>query len=288
MEYIYLLLSMSASALLSIMSSLFGKQNKNAKNTSFLYSAVVTFAAFVTWGIVCLCKSEFDMGVILYSVTYGFFYTLAMIGMFKAYQTGSVSLTAFIKQLSLIAVAFWGFLFWENTVTLNISIGLVLIVVALYLCFKTDKSSKNPVSLKWCIFALLLLAGNAGCSIVQKYQQLATDGHSGNVFMFFGTLISFVICLILYLSNKPRNVKDVSKYSLVYPIIGGISSAVLNLFILKLISSPLPESIIFPGIAVGGLILTMVFSLTVYREKFNIFKWCGFLVGIVALILLNL
>lgn len=289
MEYILLFFAMSSSAILSIMSSLFGRYNKSEKNTSFLYSMIVTFSAFITWGVIGLQNSEVNFGVILHSVAYGFFYTLAMIGMFKAYQSGPVSLTAFVKQLSLIAVAFWGFVFWDNHVTTNILIGIMLVIIALYLCFKHDKvSDKKVVSIKWCLFALMLLIGNAGCSIIQKYQQIAFDGKYGNIFMFFGSFISFAICLFMYMSKDGCKIKDVSKHTVIYPVVGGISSGVLNLLILLLISSTLSESIIFPGIAVGGLIITMIFSLIAYHEKIRPVQWCGFVIGFIALILLNL
>jgi uncharacterized membrane protein len=212
-----------------------------------------------------------------------------MLGMFKAYQTGSVSLTAFVKQLSLIAVAFWGFIFWGNPIELNIILGIVLIIVALYLCFNPSKNNQSGgITLKWCIFALMLLTGNAGCSIIQKYQQLAFDGNFGNTLMFFGTLISFVISLILYLKGKGCTFKDISPKTIVFPIIGGISSALLNLLILLLISSPLSESIIFPGIAVGGLVITTLFSVIVYKEKLKSIQWIGLFIGTIAIVLLNL
>ncbi len=289
MEYLYLFAAMLASAMLSIMSSMFGRYNKTTKNTSYLYSAIVTFSAFVTWGSVCIYNAEIHMGVLVYSLIYGLFYTIAMLGMFKAYQTGSVSLTAFVKQLSLIAVALWGFVFWDNPITSNIAIGILLIVCALYFCFKPDKNrAKVNVSVKWLIFALMLLVGNAGCSIIQKYQQIAFSGEFGNTLMFFGTTVSFVFSSILHFKGNSCKISDISKSAIIFPIIGGVSSAALNLLILLLISSPLSESIIFPGIAVGGMVVTTIFSVIVYKEKLRAVQWLGLCVGVVALILLNL
>jgi uncharacterized membrane protein len=288
MEYICLAAAMCSSAMLSIMSSLFGKKNPNAAHASALYSAVVTASACLTWGIICLCNGGVDLRAIGYSVLYGISYTLAMIGMFCAYQLGSTSLTAFIKQLSLIGVALWGFLFWNNTLTANIAIGLALIVAALYLCFKPDRKTKdNAISVKWCAFAFMLLTGNAGCSIIQKYQQLAFDGEYGNGFMLFGAAFAF-LCSFAYAKKEHARVGEIKKASFIFPILGGISSAVLNLFILLLISSPLSESIIFPGIAVGGLIITMLFSVLAYGEKLPVHRWIGLGVGAVALVFLNL
>ena len=278
---------MFASATLSIMSSLFGKHNAKAKNISYLYSVIVTLSAMLSWGVICYSNEGFRLEAIGYSLVYGTFYTMAMVGMFMAYQIGSVSLTAFVKQLSLIAVSFWGFIFWNNPVTANIAIGILLIIGALYLCFKPDKPGIQKISARWCVFAIMLLVGNAGCSITQKYQQTAFDGNNGHAFMFFGAAVSFAVSLILYLKNGIDRPK-ISKRTLICPVAGGISSALLNLLILRLISSDLSESIIFPGIAVGGLTITMLFSLAVYKERLSGRQWLGLSVGVVALIFLNL
>ena len=240
------------------------------------------------WGIICLFEGEFNISVIKYSILFGMFYTIAMIGMFKAYQTGSVSLTAFVKQLSLIGVAFWGLIFWNNPLGLNVIIGLVLIVIALYLCFRPDNKEVRSVEVAWFFYAMMLLVGNAGCSIVQKYQQLEFDGSFKSLFMLWGAAVAFISSAVLYFSGNRCSFKDINKKTVICPVVGGISSAALNLLILLLIASPLSESVIFPGIAVGGLLLTTIFSVIAYKEKMSAMQWLGLVIGVVALVLLNI
>lgn len=91
----------------------------------------------------------------------------------------------------------------------------------------------------------------------------------------------------MYKMENSCDLKDISNYSILYPIICGLSSTILVRLIFKMIAVELSESIIFPGFAVGGMILTMFFSLFVYREKYIFSQWCGFMIGIVALIFLN-
>jgi hypothetical protein len=54
-----------------------------------------------------------------------------------------------------------------------------------------------------------------------------------------------------------------------YPVLAGISSALLNLFIIRLALSSLSPAVIYPVIAVGGMIVTILFSVTICREKLN-------------------
>ena len=212
MLYLLLFIAIFSSAMLSIMSKIFSKLNEKSKNISPFYLMVVTFSALVSWGIVCIVGGEFSFGVIGFSLAYGVFYTLAMTGMFNAYKTGSTSLTAFVKQLSLIGVAFWGFVFWETPLEVNVLIGIALIIVALYLCFRKDKEEEAPVvSLKWVMFSGMLLVGNMGSSIVQKYQQTVYGGRQGNAFMFFGVCMAFAVCLFSYFNSNINILKKKNK-----------------------------------------------------------------------------
>ena len=92
---------------------------------------------------------------------------------------------------------------------------------------------------------------------------------------------------ILFFGERCR-LGEIKKSSFFFPIVGGVSSALLNLLILVLISTALSESIIFPGIAVGGLILTILFSILIYKEKINLYRWIGLFVGAISLVFLNL
>lgn len=289
MSYLYLALAVCGSAMLSVMSSLFGRKSAGVSHTATLYNLIVILSAAFSWGVLCLTDLSFDVRVLFYSALYGVFYTMAMTGIFKAIACGSVSMTGFVKQLSLIAVAFWGFIFWKTPFTLYIGIGLALIFVALICCFKPSKEEcTQKLPAKWFFYASLLLIGNAGCSIVQKYEQSAFDGKHGNTFMFFGICFAVVVCAFFYIKGEKADIRSISKLSLLFPVIGGVSSAVLNLFILLLLAGPMSESIIFPVIAVGGLILTTLFSLLVCKEKLTVLKWVGLGVGAAALVFLNL
>ena len=289
MDYLYLGLAIITSAMLSIMSSLFGKKNEGIQNISPLYSLIAVLSACVCWGFFAIFNPAFKFAILGYSLLYGIFYSIAMIGMFLAYKNGSTPLTAFIKQLSFICVAVWGFIFWKNPITVTITIGLILVIVALLLCFAKNKSGeKSVVTLKWIIFAAMLLVGNSGCSIVQKYQQLKFDGKYRDTFMFFALLTALIFCAIMYFRKNRCKLKSIKKSYLTFPILAGFSSAIVNLFIMLLMRSSLSESIVFPGIAVGGLGLTLLFSAVYYREKLTTRQWCGLLVGTVALVFLNL
>ncbi len=288
MQYFYLVLAAIFSAMLSVMSTVFNKTNEGVLHTSPLYNLLVSASAATGWGILFALEPSFDARVLLYSVAYGIFYAMAIFGLFQAIGTGIVSMTAFIKQLSFLGVAIWGFIFWQAPLTVNVGIGLALMLGALYLCFKPQKNGASKKTLlKWFVGAMMLLGGNVACSVLQKYQQMTFDGKHGNLLMFSATFFAALICLALFLKDKKPPKASFSPKTLLFPVIGGFSSTLLNLFTLLLMASPLSESVFFPCMAIGALTVTTLFSVLVYKERLSLSQWLGLLVGAVALVFLN-
>lgn len=288
MPYIYLLAAIVFSASLSIMTAIFNNKNRTT-GISNLYNVIYMASSLVCWAVMYALDFSFDPKVLLYSVGYGVCYTMALIGLFNAISCGLVSLTSFVKQLSFVGVAVWGFLFWHSPITLTITIALILIAISLFLCFKTNKGKpQNTVSLKWVFYVSLLFIGNAGCSIVQKYEQTAFSGQHKNMLMCFAVGFAMILSSIFLIKNGIPHLKFLAKGSIKYPIFAGMSSALANLFILLLTTTTLSPAVIYPCIAVGGMILSILFSVIAFKECLMRLQWIGLSVGVVAIVFLNI
>ena len=288
MPYIFLICSVVASAQLSIMATVFNKRNTEP-NTKNIYNLLYMVASFLSWAIMYAFDFSFEPTVLIYSVGYAVLYNLAVNGLVKALGCGSVSLTAFFKQLSLAAVSIWGFFFWGAKITLYIIIAFALIILSLYLCLSSDKNATSEkISLKWFFYVSLLFLSNAGCSIVQKHQQIDFAAQHGTQLMCFGTFFSMIISLAIILKSGRPKWSLCKKGSFKFPIFAGISSAVLNLFIILMAQTTLSPSLIYPSIAVGGMLLSIMFSVVIYKEKLSTRRIIGLFVGVVALVFLNL
>lgn len=134
----------------------------------------------------------------------------------------------------------------------------------------------------------MITIGNAGCSIVQRYQQTAFDYQHKNMFMFFGVFFAAITCFLLALKEPRDNWSVAFKTSWVFPCLAGFGTVLCNVFILLLIKYNMSPVIIYPGVAAGGLMFTILISIACFREKLRFAQWCGLLVGAVALVLLNL
>lgn len=289
MEYLYLLLAMTFSALITVCGRLYNNKNQNVTNVTRLYSLLTSSAAAAGWLILWLADFSFDARVLPYSAVYGVLYTCFTVGMLGAIKAGSTSLTALVKQVALVGVSFWGYFFWDTQFTALSAIGIVVLLVSLALCLlvKEKKTDHHHLG-KWLLYALLITIGNAGCGILQRYQQMYFNYQHKNMMMFFSYVFAICFCFLFALKEDKKNWKTAAKQSWVFPALSGISSAGSNLFILLLVKCRMSPVILYPGIAVGGLIITTLIAVFGFREKLRPQQRAGLALGAVALVLLNL
>ena len=133
MNYLLLVAAVSASGLQNILATAFNRINRNDSAAS-MYSILYTSTCALCWVVLWFFEPSFSWRVLPYSILFALCYAGSMIGFVGALASGSASITAFIKQLSLVGVAVWGFFFWNTPVTLTVVLGLVLIALALLFC----------------------------------------------------------------------------------------------------------------------------------------------------------
>lgn len=289
MNYLFLFFSAASSAVITVAGKLFNNRTSSLVHVSRLYNFLYALFASLGWLVAWLCSFSFELRVLPYSFVYGLGYLAFTVGLLGAIKTGLTSLTALIKQMSLVGVSFWGFLFWNTKVTTLSILGILLVFVSLFLCLiKKEEKAQQAITFKWLFNALMVGAGNACCSITQRYQQMAFDYRHKNMFMFFGVFFAMLLCLGLALREHKGCWKAATKKAWCFPAMAGICSVLSNTFILLMIKAQLSSSIIYPTVAVGGLILTIFISLISFKERLRPLQWCGIVIGSVALVLLNL
>ncbi len=283
MPYIYLVSGVFCSASASIFASLYNRKNAGRANSTSLYRLLLTCSVFVFWSVLFLTERSANAGVLWYSVLFGVCYAICNVGLFNALSTGPIILTSLILHLSLIGVTVWGFIFWGTKMTLLVAIGLVMVVLALWLCLYTGKSADaRRISLKWLGYAMLAFVCNAGCVIVQKTQQMEFEGQYGNFMMATAMGISSVICLGGYLWGDRSDAKAILRASWYVPVVAGVCNGAMNLFMILMATSTLSPSLIYPVLSIGGIAVTTVASVFVFKEKMRWWQWVGVFIGTVA------
>ena len=289
MSFFFLFIAMIFSATFTVGSRFYKEKTQGVSNVTALFNLLTPISAALCWLILWGTDFSFDLRVLPFSFLYGICYSIFTVGMLGAIKAGSTSLTALIKQLALVGVSFWGFFFWDTAFSAVSIIGITLLVLSLALCLlnKESKSEGHHWG-KWLFYCVLITVGNSGASILQRYQQMTFDYQHKYMFMFFGLCFAALFCLLPALKEPKEHWNSTIRRCWMYPALAGGSSAFSNVFILLLVKRELSPVILYPGIAVGGLIITTLIATLFFRERLRIRQWIGLLVGAVSLVLLNL
>ncbi len=290
MPYLYLIGAVIFVASESITGGLYNSRNSGINGASSLYSLIKISSVFLFWSVLFFLDFKIGAGVIWYAVLFAFCFALCSNVIIRALKTGPILLTSLFLQLSLIGTTTWGFFFWDTQFTVLVAVGLILVVIAIVLCLYSGKNVNvnEKISLKWIIYVVLMFLSNAGCSIVQKTQQLDFGGEYGNFLMWVASGISVIFCLVVYLKDDHSRFKVIFKSSGYIPIISGVLNGGLNLFVILLATSILSPSLIYPVIGVGGLIIMTLFSTIVFKEKMRWWQWVGIVLGMTSVAILSI
>ena len=287
MPYLYLVIAVLCSASGCILCAFYNRKNQDEQDASIFYTILLLISNFACWLTLFLVDGGFSWAVLPYALLFAAGYIVCNFVFIKALKIGSVALTSLILQLSLIGTTVWGFCFWDTKFTLVVGIALALVVAALGLCLYPGKSEKQPFNVTWLVLVLIIFLSNACCLIVQKTQQIKFDGEYGNCMMMLATGISALTAVGIFLKEDKIKAKRVLKGSWYFPVLAGGLNAVLNLFVILLATTPLSPSLIYPVLSIGGLMITILVSAFIFKEKMRWWQWIGIAVGIVAIGLLS-
>ena len=288
LDYLLLVGALFANASLSLFNSFFQKKNRTRAGSTQLYNLVMISSVIITWAVIWGFEGGFSLKVLPYSLIFGVGYSAAIIGLFNAIKCGPTALSTLILQLSLIATAIWGM--WGSDVRWYVILGLVLVVVSLFCCIYTKSSnSENRVSLKWIIWVSICFVGNSAASIVARVQQIDFGGLHKGQFITLATLITLVICIIMYARGDKRDTAVVLKKSGYLPILSGVLNALYSVLILVLATSKVvPASLLYPTVGVGSIALVSLFAQFVLKERMSKLQWTGLVIGALATALLSI
>ena len=150
------------------------------------------------------------------------------------------------------------------------------------------KKSEGKVlfSLRWLAYIGISFLGNGFCSVVQKIQQSKFSGEFKNEFMIMAFAVCVFIAVIMVIVRKERPASD---FGICIRLAGarGLANGITNLFIMML-TGILPSVILFPSISAGGIIIGFFVSVLYYKERLAARQKLGFVLGCLAVVLLNI
>lgn len=286
MDYLYLTFAVVLVAGTNILGKLYNQKNAGRAGAAPLYTLILVSSAFVFWLVAFILDPQYDMAVLPYAVIFSLCYVFANAGLIYALKCGPVMLTSLFGKMSLILVSVWGFFFWNEPFTLISCVGLILCALSIFLCLYRGREGR-AVNMRWIVYVLLVLLGNAGCSVVQKTQQMNFPGQYGSFMMLIATGVATLICAGAYILCRKEQGGEIAK-SWYLPTAAGLMSAGLNLLVIILATSSLSASLIYPTLASGGLIIVCISAIFIFKEKMRPMGWIGVTLGLIATAILSI
>ena len=283
MQIIYLISVILGISGQDILKKCFSEKTRgNGVYTFSMLSCLFSAAFFI------LTASDFrrNTELIPYACFFAIPYGTAIVSTVLALRCGPLSLTALISSFSLMIPTFYGLIFLKDPVGFGLYPGLLLLGAALFLINKKGNETKG-VSLKWLICVLLAFLGNGLCSVAQTMQQKRFCGQFKNEFMIISLLISVGIMGLFAVLKERKSAGKAIRAGWYLSMGCGILNGVVNLFVM-ILTGLMNVSLLFPLVSVGGIVLTFIVSKVFYKEKLTTAQHIGFLLGIGAIVFLNL
>ena len=273
----------------STVQSVFKKQfSLRCTGGNYFFSASVSFFSLLFF-LLTSGKISLGTNILPYSAGFAAMFALATVFSVMALEIGSLAITSLVLSYSLIIPTLYGILFLNEKITPLKCGGILLLLVSLFLVRaqtkEEDKTSKPTV--KWIIYVLIAFVSNGMCSVVQNAQQRRFNGTQNSNFMILALIISTAVLLVFSLIFERNTILNTLKKGMFLSAACGICNGATNYLVMTIIAV-VATSVFFPVLSAGGLVLTFIISVALYREKFIPRQIVGFACGFASLVLLNI
>lgn len=166
---------------------------------------------------------------------------------------------------------------------------LCLLAVSLFLINYQKEQTPQTVSWRWILYVLLAFFGNGLCSVIQKAEQTDLGEGGQNLFMIFALTFCTVSLLISssFFKKERGNALNAVRGGWWLAGLCGILNGLVNYWVLYL-NPRIPSSILFPLVSGGSMILILLWSFLVKKERFSARQTVGFVIGIASIVILNI
>ena len=223
----------------------------------------------------------------IYGIVGGILYFAASFLHFTALRMGSFAISMLVLSYSMVIPIFYGLVFLRDTATLFTYLGFILMMASLYFLRAQKDGEKKAFSVQWLICLIFVFLTNGFLSVIIKVQQIAFDNVCNNEFMVIALGVCAVLSSIAGIITNRKNIGNFMKHGFGWGVATGVSNGATNL-IGVILNTLMPLSIVSPTRAAINITVSTAFSVIFYKEKLRFRQLAGIVMGIAAVVLLNL
>lgn len=250
----------------------------------FFNGIIFFFAAFIFLTNAIRCHTA----VVAFGSVFGLLTMLFQLCYIKAMTCGSVSMTVLLVNLSMIIPVITSVAIFDENLTGTKILGLILTIIALTISI--DRNEKSENSKKWFLLSALSFLLNGGLAVTQQIFGKTVWKDESTAFVAWSYIIATILSLMIYLLLKFKGKNTTFK---IKPSVLGIGlsiGVILGAFQLlntKAIAT-IDGLLLFPFYNGGTLILSYFFSIFFLKDKLKIKQIISIIIGIFAIIFINL
>ena len=243
------------------------------KNTdSNVATALRTIIVLIfSWIMVFISKSQstlynINTKTLIFLILSGIATGASWLCYFKALQIGDVNKVTPIDKSSTILTMLMAFIFLGEEITFIKGISIILIGIGTYLMIiKKENVTVENKSNAWLIYAL-------GSAIFASLTSILGKVGIENIDSTLGTAIRTIVVLIMawivvFVTKKQNTIRDIDKNSWIFLFLSGIATGGSWLCYYRALQMG-PASVVVP-IDKLSILVTIVFSYIVFKEKLN-------------------
>ena len=283
---VMLICSLAAALFGNILRKYYTAASSGQLRDVFLFNAVCSaVSALILWfwgGM-----GTVSVYTLLLGCVFGLVTVVQTVTNLRALELGPMSYTSVIISFSTVISAVSGALFWNEKIQAAHLIGILFMLISFVLAVKKEPGEKG-FSLQWLVYCLIAFFCTGGIGIMQKIHQSSTHKEELSAFLIVAFVMSFLSSLLLALTSgkKAAATGTSSQWILLgCMLLCGVTVALNNKWNLYL-SGVMDSAVFFPLVNGGGLVLTTLAAVLVFRETLTRKQWFGIVFGIASVIFL--
>jgi len=269
--------SISTTVLKSCINNMLCKTTLKTSKDINAFNSISYIVCILAFGIILLSES-LSLYTFLIALLFGIVTALQSMYNMLALSTGPMNITTLVTTSSMIIPTMSGVFFGEKFSILKL---LVVFVLLGFIYLSLDKKSGGLGNGKWLFYCGLTFVLTGAIGVIQKiHQSSAYKGETGG-FLFIAFICSFLFVIV---RNRGKfGVKKLGSKNIIYAIICGACVFAPNFINLKL-SGLLPSQLFFPLINGSCIILNLLASVIIFKERLSKKQCVGLIGGIASLI----
>ena len=267
------------------------KYNSKHGEGGMVFIAMVSFFSMLFFVITDRGGFDFSSELLPYGIISGVIFAATSYLTCVALGCGSFVLTNLFLSYSLLIPTFYGLFILDESATVLIYVGLAMMAVSIFLTQKKDGTNQEKcgerTSLLWIASVAFSVVGSGLFGVMQKLQQVKFNQSYDSEFMIITLGVSSMLLLVMGMIKDKRVAFSALRRGGAYALIAGASNGATNLLNLT-VNAMLPISIAAPSRSGVTIVTSFLISLIIFKEKLSARQILGVIIGMAALVALNL